>query len=210
VEDAGVSTWFTDGTRLLRPSWDAQQVLWVVDQTAAGARIYTVTEEGARAVTSAPGLNGADIRAFAVSRDGVRFAAVVEKAGVGSLTVATIDRPDPEDPRKASIREPETVANVSVNLTDVRDLAWVSPTSVAVLGRVAGGDIMPYEVAIDGSKTEEAGGFPPADPTMIAAGPNLEAGIAVASGGRIYLQTADSQWAEIASTVKLRAPTYPG
>jgi hypothetical protein len=210
VPDEGVTTWFSGGTKLLRPSWDAQQVLWVVDQTESGARIYTVTADGARPVESAPGLVGANILAFGVSRDGIRMAAIVEHNGVTRLKVATIDRRDPEDPTRAWIRAPRTVANVSVNLTELHDVAWVSPTSLAVLGRVAGGDVLPYEVAIDGSETQEAGGFPPANPKWIAAGPNVEATIAVSAGHQISVQTPDGQWLKTDPEIRVRAPAYPG
>jgi hypothetical protein len=210
VEDGGVATWFAGGTRLLRPSWDAQQVLWLVDRTDDGPKIFAVDADGAQPVP-APGLAGKNIVAFAVSRDGVRLAAIVEgRDGSRVLLVSTIDR-DAQDPTKAVIRDPRVVSNAGVNLIGLSDLAWVSPISLAVLAHEPGGDQQPYEVAIDGSDIEAAGGFLPVEPRSIAAGPNADAPIAVGtSDGQLYVQTPDHQWLLVDVAGSLRAPVYPG
>jgi hypothetical protein len=140
--DAGRVDWFTGGEHLLRPSWDAQQVLWVVDATAQGANIYAVTGDRARLIEQAPGLAGRSILAFAVSRDGVRMAAIVDEGGRHQLVIATINRDDTTDPTKAELERVRVVASATARLTDLQDLAWVSPTSIAVLGHEPGDDTL--------------------------------------------------------------------
>ena len=206
--DQGVMTWFT-GIDLLRPSWDALDVLWVVDRTAAGSEIFTVDADGAHRVR-APDLAGLSIVAFAVSRDGVRFAAIVERNGARSLIVSTIDR-QPDDPTDAQVLAPRTIASAGANLTWYADLAWVSPTSLAVLARETGDELQPYEIAIDGSDTEAMGGFLPGRLTSIAAGPSPDLPVAVGTNnGQVLQQTADSLWLPLRADGRLTAPAYPG
>ena len=209
--ESGNSTWFEGADPLIRPSWDAQEVLWVVANTPSGARIHTVVADRARLVQRAPGLAGQQIVAFAVSRDGVRLAAIVDDAGTRRLLLSTIVR-DPADPTKATIDRTHEIANATIRLTGYRDLAWVSPTALAVLAQEPGDDrAEPYAVAIDGSDTESAGGFLPLAPVSLAASPNSDTPIAVGTrSGQLFVQTPDLQWPAIDTQVRLRSPVYPG
>lgn len=201
-------TWFAGGTAVLRPSWDLAGVLWLVDRTPTGARIYAVTEERVREVRAA-GLTGEDIASFAVSRDGVRFAAVIGTGEDSRLDIATIDRA-PKDGRRVTLGSPREVRSPLVDLIDLTQLAWVSPTSIAILGNELSDDRQPFEVAIDGSRTVAAEGFLPVMPLTIAAGPNTDAPIAIGTaGGAVYVQTLDG-WTPFTGDAKLLAPVYPG
>lgn len=207
--EEGVADWFTRGTRIPRPSWDAVGLLWVVDVSNHGARVYAVTADGPTPVR-APGLTGRQVVSFAVSRDGVRLAAIVRGRDGTKLVISMVDR-DPADPTKVSLRAAREVVSAGFTVDDLRGLAWVSPTSIAVIGSEPGQDREPYAVAIDGSAIEAATGYLPARPLTVAAGPNLDAPIAVgAPGGLIYVQTPDLQWPRYGGSARLRAPVYPG
>jgi hypothetical protein len=230
VESGGVATWLKSKVPLLRPSWDARHVLWLVDRRAspssAGAPRPCAVEPGSAQRISvmtdakhgpyqvdAPWLAGRTIDSFNVSRDGVRFAAIVTEPDCERrLVVSTIVR-GPGSPQSdhVTLLAPEIIHNEAAPLVRLRDLAWVSPTSLAVLGAERGSAIQTYEVAIDGSDIEAAGGFlPPGTvPTSIAAGPNADAPIAIATTeGNIDVQAPDLQWSGI--TGPLYAPAYPG
>ena len=231
VETGGVASWLTSQARLLRPSWDARQVLWLVDhprrlpaspsrQAARPAlesdqRILVMTDanHGPYAVQANWLAGGRRIDAFSVSRDGVRFAAIVSYPnGARRLEISTIVRGSGGPGHDSiTLRRPEIIHNEAAPLVRLRDLAWVSPTSLAVLGAASDTAISTYAVAIDGSDIEAAGGFlrRGAVPTSIAAGPNVDAPIAIATeAGNIDVQAPDLGWSEIPGP--LWAPAYPG
>jgi hypothetical protein len=204
-------TWIDDATSLLKPSWDQHGVLWAVDRTGAegGARILAATGDETREVV-AQGLTGKDVVAFAVSRDGVRAAAIVRYGDAARLVVSVIDR-DAENPSDVSFGALRTVRPAQFTLSTMTSLAWVSPTRLAVLGTFGSGDAQPYAVAIDGSSILASSGLLPATPTTLAAGPNDDAPIAVGdASGRIFVQTPDLRWVPFGGGAKLRAPAYPG
>ncbi|MGI8434464.1 MAG: LpqB family beta-propeller domain-containing protein [Nocardioidaceae bacterium] len=205
----GPKVWFDKAADLLRPSFDVHRVLWLVDRTTRGARIYTVTDGHVREV-EVRGLTGQQVVSFAVSRDGVRFVASVDRGNESALLVALIDR-DPRNHAKVALRTPRQVVSPATSLVDLGSLAWISPTSVVVLAKEPDGEREPWSVAIDGSETDPANGYLPATPTRIAAGPNTEAPIAVAArGGLIYVQTPNLEWLPLGGDSRLRAPVYPG
>jgi Lipoprotein LpqB beta-propeller domain/Sporulation and spore germination len=203
------ATWFSGGESLLRPSWDVHQVLWLVDSTQDGAVVYTVTANGAHRV-SAPGLDGRTVKAFAVSRDGVRLAAIVQTASSSRLVVSEIDR-DAAHPTAVRLTDAKPIISPGFDGTQLRDLAWESPTTLLVLASEQGGDLQPFEVSIDGSNASALGGFLPIRPVSVAAGPNVDAPVVVGgSQGEIYVQTPELQWVPFGGTTSLRNPVYPG
>jgi hypothetical protein len=217
TESAGVSAWLHNRSSLLRPSWDARDVLWLVDRAKAGQQILVMTDQTRVYRVRADWLDGLKIDAFSVSRDGARFAAIVEGPdAVRRLEISTIVR-GPGGPRldPVQLRSPEVVHNTSTTFDRLVDLAWVSPTSLAVLGAEPGTALQTFEVAIDGSDIEAAGGFPPAGvtPVSIAAGPNTDAPIAIASRqGSVEIQGPDLRWSGVwdPSGGRLYSPVYPG
>ncbi|MBA2574800.1 MAG: GerMN domain-containing protein [Nocardioidaceae bacterium] len=202
-------TWFRFGTDLIKPSWDVHEVLWLVDRTPVGAKIYAVTEDKLRQVR-APGLDGAAIESFAVSRDGVRLAAVVAAKNSFRLVIALINR-DSQDPAKVALKAPTHIQVPGFSLTKGSNVAWASPTSVVALTTTDGGMPEPVEIAIDGSSQSETGGFLPARPVSVAAGPNEDAPVAFGTAdGQIYARSPDLLWLRVGGPRKLRSPFYPG
>lgn len=201
--------WFTKGRSLLRPSWDVHDVLWLVDQKAGGARVYAVTADQRRKVP-ARGIAGKDVTAFAVSRDGVRLAAIVQKGKSSRLVVSVIDR-DAQDPAAASLSAARPVVSPRFTATELTQLAWVSPTAVMVLASEEGADRQPFEINIDGSGATALSGFLPIEPVSVAAGPSVDAPVVIGgAGGEILVQTPELQWEPFGGSTELRAPVYPG
>jgi hypothetical protein len=201
--------WLRGGVHLLRPSWDVHQLLWVVDRRRGGAVLHAIWR-GRDRIVKAPGLSGQRIAGFAVSRDGVRFAAVIETAEAARLVIAKIQRTAerPSDVRLVRVRE---VVSPDLTLAGVSGLAWDSPTGVVLLANSESGDRQVYRVGIDGSVVEGVTGFLPSRPLSLAAGSNEDAPVAVGTqDGHVYVRTPDEQWAEIPSLIRLHDPTYPG
>lgn len=214
--EQGLQQWFTGGTDLLPPSWDVHQlsggqpshVLWLVDRTRRGAVVHAVTQSDNRRVR-ALGITGGDVSAFAVSRDGVRLAAVVRRDGRPRLVTSIIDR-DAQRPARVSLSPAREVISPEFAPSGLTGLAWASPTSVVTLAD-DGGERQPFEVSIDGSSAAETTGFLPVEPVSIASGPNVDAPVAIGTkAGEIYVQTAELQWEQFGGTTRLSQPFYPG
>ncbi len=201
--------WFIGGESLLRPSWDVHRVLWLIDTTRAGAVVYAVTPDGIRPVR-APGIDGERVEAFAVSRDGVRLAAIIDGPRASRLVISVIDR-DAADPTAVRLSPAHQVVSPGFTATRLSDLAWVSPTALLLLASEPGADPQPFEVSIDGSNASALGGFLPIRPVSVAAGPNVDAPVVIgSSSGEIYVQTPEQQWVRFGGSTRLRAPVYPG
>lgn len=205
----GTSVWFRGGASVLRPSWDIYGLLWMVDSRPDGARLFVANAEGTRQV-DAPGLTGRSVHSIAVSRDGVRLAAVVGRTGHRHLVISVIER-DPSSPANVSLRKAQRVVTAGIPPQRVSSVSWFSPTSVAALGDVAGGQPEPSEFTIDGSLVTPFAGFLPIKPISLAAGPNADTPAVIGdAGGQVFLQTPDSQWLQTGGQAKIRNPFYPG
>ncbi|MEV7431575.1 LpqB family beta-propeller domain-containing protein [Nocardioides sp. NPDC092400] len=135
-------------TNLLPPAWDVSGRLWVVDRAGGGARVTTVLEDGAPVQLRVPGISGSDVRSFLVSRDGSRMVAVVRTASGDQVRVSRI-RYD----QKGLVSATPARRLVWEGGDDVRirDLAWRSPTSVAVLHRLADELFEVRTLSVDGA-----------------------------------------------------------
>ncbi|WP_068124196.1 LpqB family beta-propeller domain-containing protein [Nocardioides massiliensis] len=143
------------GVEFLPPAWDHQRTLWLVDRRAAGARVLAGRPSGGAgglAPVDVPGISGEDVVAFLVSRDGSRLVAAIDgPAGTPDRVVVARLVRDAQgsvvDARPA--RALESVG--AAGLTDVVDLGWVTPTTIAVLDRPADGVSHVHVGPFDGS-----------------------------------------------------------
>jgi hypothetical protein len=117
----------------------------------------------------APGIAGHNVRAFAVSRDGMRFAAVLGHGDQSQLVIAMIKRSvDPKRLTPVSLVGIRDITNSDFPLSNIRGLAWVNPTTIVVLAQDSSSEAQPYEVAVDGSHVQPTSGFLPIGPVSVA------------------------------------------
>jgi hypothetical protein len=208
--DTGTSVWYIGGTDVIRPSWDIHGVLWIADNQSNDGHIYTATDAGTDEI-KAPGIDGRRIDTIAVSRDGVRLAAVVGRGKDRELLIAVIDR-DPTDNSEVSLRQARPVRTVDGSTAGISSAAWISPTSIAALVDDAGGPPQPVEVRIDGAPVASPfPGFVPIKPSALASAPNEDTPTAIGDAqGIIYEVTATAGWIPFGGSAAIRAPFYPG
>jgi len=149
VRDPGAVTRVLEGgVDLLPPAWDFSGRLWLVDRTPDGARVLARRDEVTREV-DVPGVSGRDVRTFLVSRDGSRLVAVVRTNGSDAVVVSRILHDEAGhvvQATAASRIDEEEGARVRI-----RDVAWRTPTSLAVLSRVNDALFQVRGLAVDGA-----------------------------------------------------------
>lgn len=155
-EDPGLAEVRTvlSGTDLLAPAWDLHGRLWVVDRTSTGAQLswYAGEESGTLEV---PGITGEQVSDLLVSRDGSRLAVVVRGPRADSLRVARI-RTDADGLVAGSTRARVLVLDDDPSRR-IRDVAWTSTTTLAVLNRLTDVTAKVVTVGVDGSPGGLAG-----------------------------------------------------
>jgi hypothetical protein len=145
----------SDATRLLTPAWDFADRLWVVDQTADGARVSVIdtTRNESRPIpVDVPGISGKRIRTFMVSRDGTRLVAVVQGKQADTLRISRI-RYDALGRHPGATRS----RNLQWSAEDVqriRDIGWRSVTSIGVLYQLTRDAAQVASVPVDGSSSQ--------------------------------------------------------
>jgi len=145
-----VTTVVDGATALLRPSWDFAGRIWLVDQTAAGARVSYVQGNRIEEVR-VPGLTGERVRSFLVSRDGTRLVAVVRRAGRDVLVVSRIQHTASGRGRVLGATSAVRIAAGGEGDMPIRAIAWSSPERVAMLVPVASTLTEVAHVSVDGS-----------------------------------------------------------
>lgn len=149
VRDPGTVTQVLSGASdLLPPAWDVSGRLWLVDRTPDGARVLSRQDDVAREV-SVPGVSGQDVRTVLVSRDGSRLVAVVRSNGSDSVVVSRIlhDAMGRVIQAAPAVRiDDEEGARVKI-----LDVAWRTPTSLAVLTRVNDALFQVRGLSVDGA-----------------------------------------------------------
>lgn len=208
---ADVRTVYDGGADVLRPAYDLYGQLWVADRTPAGARLSVIRAGRSRTV-AVPGVSGADVRRFVLSRDGTRLVSLV-RGGRGQRVLVNRVRRDDKG-RVLGLGAPLAL-DLGTNSAQVVDLAWRTPASLAVLLAPSAGVAQVEVVNVDGSSSS-------AD---LSTDPELFRGRAVrlvtapARGTQLYVETADGrlyflstsgQWRRSTIATGLRAPTFVG
>jgi hypothetical protein len=142
----------TSGSDLLRPAYDLYGQLWVVDDTSRGA-VVSVIRSGSRRSVAAPGLTGQDVERFAMSRDGTRFVAVLDRAGRDVLVVSRVRRDT--DGRVRGLTGATELSMAGAGVTSVKDVAFRAPGSLVVLAGQRGGASQVLIMKVDGSSQPE-------------------------------------------------------
>ncbi|MEJ7833460.1 MAG: LpqB family beta-propeller domain-containing protein [Nocardioides sp.] len=147
----GVDQVVSGATDLLTPAWDVTDRLWLVDRTDAGARVSYREGGGRLRILDVPGITASNVTAFLVSRDATRLVAVVRTGGVDELRVARIQAGANGRVLRAGVSE-------AIPLDDgrelrVRDIAWTSTTTIALLSPIVRDVSEVRTVAVDGAPT---------------------------------------------------------
>jgi hypothetical protein len=126
------ATVVVDGaTDLLVPAWDFSGRLWMVDRRADGAVVSTRRDGEVREV-DVPGVTGQAVKSFLVSRDGSRLVAVIRKNEKEDSVVVSRLLQTPEGEFDKALRARQVDVEEGLGLR-IRDIAWLTPTSIVVL-----------------------------------------------------------------------------
>ncbi|HEY0688671.1 MAG TPA: LpqB family beta-propeller domain-containing protein [Kribbella sp.] len=197
----------TEGT-VLRPSFDWQGNLWIVDRANNARprlRVRTVDGKVTQVVTD---FQGADPTVFRIAPDGVRALMVVKRGSATSVQTGTIATDDKKAMALSRIRP------LQLPLTDISDASWYRPDEIMVTGASgAGPNRQPWEVNVDGSQPRLVVGAGEWDAVALAASPNLEALTVIRDGnGLLHWQSKDLSWFTLqeSDTPRNSQPVYPG
>jgi hypothetical protein len=136
------------GPGLIRPAWDFAGRVWDIQNTPGGARVLYVRDDLVHRLR-VPGITGARVSRFLVSRDGSRLIAVL-RGSTGDRIVVSRIRYDANDQPQGGTRA-RRIPWVSSASTRVRDIGWTSPTTIEVLDRIARSQSEARILDVDGS-----------------------------------------------------------
>jgi hypothetical protein len=211
----GMRTVYVGGRDVLRPAYDLYGQTWLVDRTASGARVVVVRNGGTR-VVDAPGVSGRDVARFVLSRDGTRLVAQVRSGGRDGrdgLVVSRVRRDARGRVRSVTPAVPLPLAGVGT--PRLRDLAWRSPGTLAVLAGPTAGSSQVLVVKIDGSSTPEdltgdAEVFRDQAVQLVTA-PYVGAPLYIrTAGGQLFALSGTGRWTGTSVRPGLGAPTFVG
>ncbi|MDF2146417.1 LpqB family beta-propeller domain-containing protein [Knoellia sp. p5-6-4] len=198
------------GTRLTRPAFDGQNILWVAGKAGGRAQVWAVNPaadpsdaERSRPLSVDAGwLEGRTVVALRVAPDGQRvaIASTAESGQDPRVDVAGVVR--------ASNGMPERLAEpveVGPALTLVRDLVWVDQTRVAVLGRINSTSPVRVWIAEVGGRmvAAEVSDVPEAQAITTI---NGERGLVVTTDRGQVLLRAGSSWLDVAKGTDFAVP----
>jgi hypothetical protein len=139
----------TTGEDLLEPAWDFSGRLWSVDRRSSGSVVQYVQGDTVRTL-DVPGISGADVKDFLISRDGTRFVAVLRRdAATDSIVVSRILTNG--EGRVVQALPAEDVIEPGDLSGRIRDVAWRSPTTIVVLQPVSRQRFQVRTAAVDGA-----------------------------------------------------------
>lgn len=138
------------GRNFLRPAWDFEDRMWLVDRTSNGAKVLYADHGGSGPLTElrVRGVTGEQVRAFLVSRDGTRLIAVVRHGDSDDLVVSRIEHTVTGRVSGAVPAERIDVGDVDL---PIHDLTWRSTTSLDVLNPLASTLFQVAPASIDGA-----------------------------------------------------------
>ncbi|MCY7400869.1 MAG: LpqB family beta-propeller domain-containing protein, partial [Nocardioides sp.] len=174
--------------------------LWLVDRTEQGARVLH-RRGGVTRELEVPGVSGRDVRAFLVSRDGSRLVALVRGDGPGGGDSVWVSRLRHDEAGRVQQATPAIrIDDLDVAPTRIRDLAWRTPTTLALLTPVDDGLFRVRGMNIDGgpggvsalsitvrSEVQRLVGSPAPSQSLFAIGPQVLVPLVVRTDGPLPL-----------------------
>jgi hypothetical protein len=200
----------TGGTDLLRPCVDMFGDVWLVDRTAAGARVLLVQDGRAR-VLRVPGLSGEQATGFAISPDGTRIVAALAGGATPRLAVGYVLRSAEGAVRRVTALQP--LPAPSGDTGPAVDVGWASATTVAVLTRPDRHSSQVLFLLADGSPGDGSptapNPVPDAASTLVVGGDARQPAMVLTSDGRLLQLSGTGQWSRRTS-LPVTAAAYPG
>ena len=203
---AGTSqVWTSRARSLLGLQWDIHDLLWTVDRTPKGTRIY-VMRDGRVVPVTLRGDAPDDITAFSLSRDGVRLAVVQGSGDASRLMVGRVRRPT-DGSLRITVDRWRSVDTGTTSLQRFVDVAWESPSELSVVAEETRGSAQVFTVNVDGSAVEP-GPLLDLDIASLANAEDVNRPTVVATRpGTLFVQLAD-RWSELSLTTPFRQPSY--
>ncbi len=211
-EPDDVTTVFAGGIDLLRPVWDINEHLWLVDRTRGGAEV-NVLHKGEVKQVQVDGVTGEDVRSFVLSRDGSRLAVEIAGPKRDRLVLARVLRD--QQGRVRRLTPAEEIPLLPLGITAIRDLAWRTPGSLALLTERTGDTSQVVVVKVDGSSdvavsATDAETFRGAvDRLVTSAAPGSALYIRTRSG-QLFALASNGRWVGTGFEPGLESPTFVG
>jgi Lipoprotein LpqB beta-propeller domain/Sporulation and spore germination len=194
------------------PSWDRYKNLWTVESDGSSSHLWTVPS-GKTTPVQMDGweLAGYGVRAFRISRDGVRAAAIVQGANSWNVELGRVQQ-GPNGPQA------EGFITISAEIQAATDLAWKSADHLAVIGSAQGSaSQFVYDVPTSGAPVQSLSAPPGAGPTSVAADPGHPLLVQVAQADpatgkleNLVCQLGSDQFSTWQCLWKGSEPGYPG
>lgn len=205
-QDDGWDTEPADGT-VLRPSFDNQGNLWILDRANGPSPRLRVRAEDGTVTEVRTDFKGATPVTLRMAPDGVRALLVLRRNGQNAVYTATVTT-DRQQRLALSLLRP-----LEVPLLDITDASW-HPQGVLVAGRPKPGVAPePWLVNPDGSQPQPIPGVSAEfDADKVASNTNIDTLTVVQdSKGRLHWQTKDLGWTALEDDGPVRIdPVYPG
>ncbi|MDQ6686857.1 MAG: LpqB family beta-propeller domain-containing protein [Actinomycetota bacterium] len=199
----------TGAADLLRPSYDMFGDVWLVDRSPFGARVHVV-RAGRDRVVDVPGITGRRVSAAVISRDGTRLVAALASGANPRLVVAAIIRTGSGVVRSASTGR--VIGVQDADLGPALDVAWTSPTTLAVIARRPGRPSRLVYIEADGSPGDgtptPTEGFPARAASLVATPSQGSPVEVLTSDTRLYSLSPSGRWAPAAFRAPVVAAAY--
>ncbi len=144
------------GTALTAPSFDRSGWVWTAERANPG-KVMAIAQDGTTTSIPAGWLEGRDVAAVRVARDGARVAVLSREGGVWRLDVAGIIRGEDDSP--LSIGKP---LSVGVGIGPSSHLVWVDEMTLGVLADGPEGATPSLGISTVGGSTDVVSSSPDA------------------------------------------------
>lgn len=207
-----VNTVYSGGSDVLSPVWDLHGQLWVLDRSPTGARVSVVRAGISREVEVA-GVTGQDVESLLVSRDGTRLVAQVARDRREGVVIARVQREPDGRVRQVTTAMPLRLGGTGVRR--IRDVAWRSPGTLALLTAPTSVSSQVLVVKVDGSSTVSEAA---ADVEVfrgvaddLVTSPVVGAPLYIRTPeGRLFALAVNGRWTAAGLRTGLRSPTFVG
>jgi hypothetical protein len=149
TDDEPARALISNGEDLLDPAWDFSGRLWEVDRRRDGAVVQYLRGDEMRTL-DVPGISGQDVKDFLVSRDGSRLIAVIRTVGGNDALVVSRILTTGDGQVVGALAADDITAPDDLD-SQIRDIAWRSPTSLAVLHPVSQRLFQVRSASVDGA-----------------------------------------------------------